>query len=330
MGRGGRLLLLYFFLAGVAVMTAHLTFVMRIVVIQGVIVFGLFQDSGGRARVWDKILAFACGVVRARVPYSFWPATPAFLLAWRSALEAHIARVFPAPESSFIQGLLLGNSGTLDYDFVTALRATGLTHIVALSGYNISIVLQASRYIVSSLWWSMSLIGVFIIFTGASSSVVRAGVMGCMASMYRHMGKVQDFTWVMTCTACVMVALDPQVLLFNIGFALSFLATIGVRCGSRWRIFSRFPNAIRATLGATLFTTPLLVVAFGRLSLISPLANVLIVPMVPFLMLLAAVGVVCSYFSSTFAPAVVLPVVAGFHAVVMLIIALSKLPYASV
>jgi len=244
-------------------------------------------------------------------------------------LEQDIALWFPSPTSSFVQGLLLGSNGSLNFDFLEALRITGLSHVVALSGYNISVLLQSSKFFTSSIWWSMSLVSVFIIFTGASTSVVRAGLMGFIMLMYRRLGRVGDIWWAIILSASVMALFNPRVVLFDLGFELSFLATIGVIYGSQLKIFSRLPEVLRTTLGATLLTSPLLVAKFGRFSVVSPLANLLVVPLVPYLMLISTIAVSLSFISNMVGILIRYPVIAAFDVVIRLVFLLSHIPYAS-
>ena len=275
-----------------------------------------------------KIAAFLFGISRALISITFWPESPSMLLDLRRGLEINISKWFPSPESSFIQGLLLGNQGKLSRDFLEALRITGLSHVVALSGYNISVILRSSKLLLNNFWWALSVVIFFIAFTGASASVVRAGFMGVMLMLYRKFGRVSDATWIIGISAVIMVFLEPRVLLFDLGFALSFLATLGVIAGVK--LFPKIPDILSTTLGATIFTTPLILWKFSRVSLISPLANLIVVPLVPYLMLISAVNVGVFFVFKPLGEILSYPAYMAFHAVVLVINFLAKIPYASI
>jgi competence protein ComEC len=128
--------------------------------------------------------------------------------------------------------------------------------------------------------------------TGASASVVRAGVMGTLLVYAGFIGRKSNIINALVLAGTVMIFLNPLILRNDIGFQLSFLATLGLVYISpifeKW--FVKIPEFFRvllaATLAAQVFTMPIIISNFGLLSLISPIANIAILPFVPVSMFL--------------------------------------------
>jgi competence protein ComEC len=238
----------------------------------------------------------------------------------------HIREILPEPHSGLLAGILLGGTTGLPTDLKQKLIDSGTIHIVAVSGYNISIILTtfltltAYLYISRRTAWPIALIvlGVFIIITGAESSVVRAATMGIIAGMVKQVGRLSDVKRVLILTALMMLIINPYLLRFDIGFGLSFLATIGLiyitpyldrmfsliassylKKIEKIRIIITLADTIResaaTTIGANLAVFPLLLWQFGRVSLISPVVNILILWTIPLIMAMGFFAVFLSY-----------------------------------
>lgn len=222
------------------------------------------------------------------------------ILSAKQTFVNHLSQVVPEPEASFLNGLVLGAKRSLPAALTEAFQITGTSHLVALSGFNITIigvfidscakVMGIGRY--KRFWVSIIGIAFFILMTGAQASVVRAGIMGSLALLARRVGRLSRVTNALVLAAALMVAVNPKILIFDAGFQLSFLATLGLiyLSPSFEKVFARLPNTceIRATLVATFaamtMTLPFIAVQFGRISLIAPLVNLIVVPLVPYAM----------------------------------------------
>jgi competence protein ComEC len=211
-----------------------------------------------------------------------------------------IGRASPEPQASFLGGLVLGAKKSIPDDLMESFSRTGTTHIVALSGYNITIIGVLILNVCRALWISrkksfgvsLGAIAFFVLVTGAQASVVRAGIMGMLVLLATQLGRLSRITNALAVTAVIMVLVNPKVLLFDTGFQLSFLATIGLVYLSplleRWlswlpSIFE-IKSTLIATLSAIIMTSPLILWQFGRFSLVAPLVNVLILPAIPIAM----------------------------------------------
>ena len=176
-------------------------------------------------------------------------------------------------------------------------------HVLAVSGFNVGIVLSSvDRATVNMLApkpravVAMLLLVVFIVLTGAEASVLRAGVMATLAVIGRRLGRPVQSKRMLLVTVLAMVLITPS-MPTNLGFLLSVLATFGVLEWSEpFERGLRFipetmgiRSALATTLAAQVLTTPLILAAFGTVSLISPVVNLFVLPVVPFAMAVGAV-----------------------------------------
>jgi len=213
-------------------------------------------------------------------------------------------QVMPEPAAGLLAGLLLGVSSALPKNLLDSFNATGLTHIIALSGFNITIVagavLSLLRWLPLSIRLTVAIIVIwlFVLLTGGAPSAIRAALMGVLVLVAQLVGRLSDISISVILTAVIMVGLNPKILGSDIGFQLSFLATLGIiylnpvlqGVGYKLPIFLR--QFLLPTLSALILVTPILAVNFGRISLVAPLTNMLVVPLVPLSMLLGFWAVV--------------------------------------
>lgn len=219
-------------------------------------------------------------------------------------LNRMIHQFIPEPHSGLLAGLLLGIKVDLSDSFKTALRNSGTSHIVALSGFNLTVIISFLLILLKRLprrlVWLLSglMILGFVIMTGAASSVVRAAIMGWLMLLAGLMGRRRHVTNAILLAATTMVLLHPNILLYDVGFQLSLAATAGLIYLSpllqpTTKYIPQFmQEAFAATLGATIFTLPLIALYFGGLSWVSLFANLIVVPLVPYVMLVGFVGLI--------------------------------------
>lgn len=222
----------------------------------------------------------------------------AALLAFKQKFVSGISGILPEPHNSFLAGLLVGLRRGIPQDLLENFNTTGTTHIIALSGFNITIIAWSIDWLL--LHWirrrisfllSLVCIVAFVIMVGAQASVVRAAIMGILGMLALNIGRLKVITNAMALTGVVMVGLNPKILHFDIGFQLSFLALMGLvylapRLEPRFRrLWKPVRQILVATLSAQIFVIPVLLLNFDRLSLIAPLTNVLILLVIPLAML---------------------------------------------
>lgn len=264
---------------------------------------------------------------------------------FKNSVASQINRLWHEPHASFMAGLLYGSRGGLG-ELQELFNITGVSHIIAISGYNISIVATLLMIFFIRLWiprkkafWAVVIgILVFIIFTGASASVFRAGVMGIVVLLAKQMGRVSRSLNVILCTAVVMALQNPLVLLWDAGFQLSFAATVGLvylpEIFFKW--FSWIPESFGlresalSTVAATAATLPLLLFQFGRLSIVSVFVNLLILWMIPWLMLLGFLAVMASFLFYPIAQVIAWIGWVGLSYIILIVKAFASIPFASV
>ncbi|GIV90548.1 MAG: competence protein ComEC [Chloroflexus sp.] len=237
---------------------------------------------------------------------------PAWGLAHISQFREHcrrvVLRLFPEPQAALAIGILLGIQAGLPETARLAFATTGTSHILVVSGWNFSIVAAMLTGLASlirlrswpAFWLSLAVMWIYAGFTGASAAVVRAAMMASLALLARTVER-QSEPWRLLLAACWLLTLINPQTLWDLGFQLSALATASLfafgKPMERWLACERWPNhpvtaavreALTATLAAQVLTLPLMLYHFGNLSLVAPLANILIVPLVPVAMLLSA------------------------------------------
>jgi len=206
------------------------------------------------------------------------------------------------PESLLMGGLILGEKSSFNESLRQSFVDTGTIHIVALSGYNITIVAEWIMKIFSFSSFPKNLgigagivaILLFVLMTGGSSTAVRAGIMASLALFSRVIGRNYDVARALILAGVLMILINPFILVFDVSFQLSFIATVAVIFFAPkiekyflW-ITPRFKlrDIISVTCAAYIFVLPFILYKMGNLSLVALPANALILPFIPFTMIL--------------------------------------------
>lgn len=235
-----------------------------------------------------------------------------FLFLIREKATSSIKELMREKEASFANGLIFGQKTDLPFEFKEKLSKTGTTHLVALSGFNISIFIFAFfdtlKYICLALSFFVTsfFIIAFVLMTGASASVVRAAIMGIMLIAGRVLGRQTDNLLILSFSLFLMALFSPYSLIYDLSLQFSFLSFCGLVYLSplikEKLIFLGFlKESLADTLGAIIFVLPLNVYYFGNISLISPLANILVLAVVPLISYLIILQVLFSFLSHFFA-----------------------------
>ena len=225
--------------------------------------------------------------------------------------EHRINRIYPEPHASFMAGLLTGSRAGIPERLTEVFNATGLTHIIAISGYNITIVIAIIGGLLFFLpphirfYPAIAAIILFTLFVGASAAVVRAAIMGILGLLARQLNRIATARLTVLWAAFLMTVGNPRVLWYDAGFQLSFLAVIGLMETAPLLdpLFRRIPDtlavrdSLQMTIAAQIAAVPLIIVLFERVSLIAPVANLLVAPAIPFAMLFGSLGTLLSYVS---------------------------------
>ncbi len=222
----------------------------------------------------------------------------------RRKFTAGMQSALPEPLASFGLGLLVGQRNTLPADLTQALLMVGLTHIIAVSGYNLTILLQASRRLIGdtskvfSTVMALLLIFSFLLVAGASASIVRAAVISILGLSAWYYGRTVRPLMLILLAAAGTAYADPIYLWADISWYLSFLAFFGILIIGP--LITRklyggkepplIPQILIESVCAEAMTLPLILYIFGQMSLVSLLSNMLIVALIPLAMLLSLIA----------------------------------------
>ncbi len=228
-----------------------------------------------------------------------------FLYSVKKYFIQGIEAVLPEPQAGLGEGLLLGEKHALGKSYEEMFRVAGIIHIIVLSGYNLAIVAEAVMRLLSK-WFTprvrvyvgIGVLCVFALAVGLSATVVRAALMASLALMARAYGKTYLAARGLAIAACVMLFWNPYTLMFDPGFQLSFIATLGLIYISPRieKIFSLVPERfgfreyMTSTLATQIAVTPLLLYSMGAVSVVALFANTAVLVVVPLAMLLVLVA----------------------------------------
>ncbi len=222
----------------------------------------------------------------------------------RRRFTAGVQSALPEPLASFGMGLLIGQRNTLPAEISQSLLMVGLTHIIAVSGYNLTILLRSADRISGkrskrgATLLSLALIGLFLLFAGTSASIVRAAIVSLLSIAAGYYGRAFKPLVLISLAAAITAFASPFYVWSDSGWYLSFLAFYGVmvlaplirtRWHKRWQESLVLGVALESVC-AEIMTLPFVLHTFGQMSFIGLLANVLVVALVPLAMLLTLVA----------------------------------------
>src|SRR3989338_970938 len=224
------------------------------------------------------------------------------LFAFKAKLEKSINSLFTPPEGLIVKGIILGGSTTFPAELKQKFSSTGLTHITAISGSN---VVTLSNIVMAFLlflgfWRGQAFYGaagfvwLYAIIAGMPASGVRAAIMATVFLLAQKMGRQNASGRVMVLAAAVMLMQNPLLLMQDVGFQLSFLASMGIIYINPLfsRVFSFIENEgakfllgiFSVTMAAQICTLPVVAYYFKTISLVAPITNMLVIPTIEFLM----------------------------------------------
>jgi competence protein ComEC len=260
-----------------------------------------------RKRIFALMEPTAVRLIGERNGSPAWAA----LLGLRDRARGVLLRELPEPQASLAVGILLGLQSSIPDDVSADFSATGTSHILVISGWNISIIAAALYSMAEGLrlpkrkafWAILVTIWLYTLFVGATPTVIRAAVMGTIVVVGQRLERRAHAWTTLFAATWAMTLWDPQTL-WDLGFQLSALATASLFAFGKgvealllrtplrasWLDWAR--EALTATLAAQILALPLILYQFGNLSIVAPLANVMLLPFVPSAMLFGAAALV--------------------------------------
>jgi len=227
------------------------------------------------------------------------------ILSFRNKLRESIYRNLSPPQGSILGAVILGDKRKISPEWKERLNYAGVRHLTAVSGMHVAILTSVLMTLLIGLglwrqqafYFAIIFIALFIIMTGLQPSAIRAGIMGGLFLLSQYLGKQNISSRAIVMAAALMLAQNPLLLRLDVGFQLSFLAMMGIiylrPTFSSWfrkipNLF-QFRNILAMTLSAQIFTLPILIYNFGYMSLVAPITNILIIPLLPYIMVLGFV-----------------------------------------
>jgi len=215
------------------------------------------------------------------------------ILFFKQGLRESIRHNFLPPQSFILEGTILGDNGVMSNDLKNKLNITGLRHVIAVSGTHVvilssiimSLLLAMGFWRGQAFYIAIIFICFYIILTGLSASGVRAGIMGGLYLLAQKLGRQSSGLRVLAMACAVMLFINPLLLLYDVGFQLSFLAVMGLIYLEPFLKKIMKISIISTTFAAQIFTLPIMVYNFGNISFVSPITNLLVLPVVYWLMI---------------------------------------------
>lgn len=210
-----------------------------------------------------------------------------------------IERALPEPESALLGGLLLGEKRGLGEDLTESFRRAGVIHIIVLSGYNVALVINTVREGLQRVLPRNIALGsagvvalLFMLMTGASETAVRATLMALVVLLAKALYRPADGLRILLVVAAGMAVWNPYLVLFDLSYQLSVLATLGLVTLSHhfipyltWLRSKSLIEIVSTTLATQVAVFPLLIFSIGQVSVVSLLSNILVLVVVPYAML---------------------------------------------
>lgn len=258
--------------------------------------------SVGRRRwLWvAAAVAPATVALHAAMPVALIALDASLLALPRESLVRPLELLVPAPESALLLGIVLGERGAIPASLGREFAATGTTHLLAISGFNMTLVASAVALALRGragpavrAALSVGAVAAYSLLVGLSPSVLRAALMASVAACGVVSGRRAATANALCAAVVAMLVIDPAAV-EDVGFQLSALATAGLIL---WQasladglraLPAPIGEGVATTLAATLPTLPVVAATFGRVSLVAPLANLVCVPLFPVLMLAGA------------------------------------------
>src|SRR3989344_2985346 len=212
-------------------------------------------------------------------------AVRAMLLDFKKYFTSRLEKILPATPAALAAGLLTGERSGIPEELKDKFSITGLSHILAVSGFNITIIGWAIYWVSArapfmnrkrAFWLSLGIIFCFVMIAGFEASIIRAAIMGSLLLIAEQAGRRRSGLNLLLIAAACM-------LLFNPKYFLWMPKTLELR------------KTFAATLSAQIMTLPIIASSFGIVSLIAPLTNIIVLPLIPYIMLfvlIAGIGAV--------------------------------------
>jgi competence protein ComEC len=222
------------------------------------------------------------------------------LYKFKNSFIDNLNKSIRSPESFLLSGIILGSKNSMDKNLSEMFRVVGLSHIIVLSGYNISIISNAIMkffyFLPYNLGFWGGILGVilFVIMSGASSTAIRAGIMALIVIVAKVTHRNYQAGRALLVAGFLMILVNPKILVFDLSFQLSFLATFAIIylapiLKDRFYFITEnfgIREIVASTLSAQILVLPLILYKMGTLSIFALPVNILVLGFIPTVMFL--------------------------------------------
>lgn len=230
-----------------------------------------------------------------------------FVFQFKESREQIIEKLLPFEEGTLLKGIILGERSEIPTDILENFKSSGIFHLFAISGFHVGVLLSFVYFMtvqagirpkVRALL-TMIVIVFYMIMTGGHPSVLRAGLMSLLVFGGILLERDTEIINSICCAAFFILLFQPQQL-FDVGFQLSFVATLGIvlLVSPLQKCFRFLPQWLKIPLSVTLaaqsVTLPLMIIYFHQFALIGFIANLILVPMVSLVVYLGVIVVLMS------------------------------------
>ncbi|MFA6307827.1 MAG: ComEC/Rec2 family competence protein [Patescibacteria group bacterium] len=249
------------------------------------------------------------------------------------------------PSSALAKAMFLSPQREISDDFWAIFAKVGVSHMISISGSHMVIIIWlAQSFLIalgfsrkSAFWFLVIFLLFYLYLIGFISPAVRSAAMAIILLSGPFLGRNTDSVYSLFLAADILVTLNPYIILYDIGFQLSFLAVLGLVYYARFfnKVLVFIPQqfklreVVAVTLASQIFTWPITVYNFGIFSIIAPVANLLILPFLPVVLILSMALSVFGFWAFL-AELIAWPLFISLKIIVDISEWLSKIPYAFV
>lgn len=243
---------------------------------------------------------------------------------FRKSADNVIKKIFPEPEAGIISAMTIGIKSSISSDVLDDFNKTGTRHLIAISGLHMSILIVLLMYFLISFGlkrnyaFYFSILGIlfFVTLIGFPSSAVRASLMSGLVLFAIKSGRLSNIGNSIIFAGTVMLLFNPNLLRYDTGFQLSFLAVLGIVYIypsldfylKKYRDYLKIKTIFLITISAQIATLPIIIHSFGSYSLSSVFANILVLPFVPIVMIGGIVSVMMGFVSLSIGQIIAIPI----------------------
>lgn len=285
--------------------------------------------------------------------FSFWEKNYQKILTIKHKFHAIINSGLSDPESSIVNAIILGEQKEIDQDLKNSFARTGLSHIMAISGLNISLLIGLVVLIFlkigltrqKAFYATLGLLTFYLLLVGLPPSGIRSGTMGTLMLYAIVVGRINKIDRALLFSAFGMLLFNPRLLRDDIGFQLSFLSLASLiyfypifkqwsepllKNFNSWieKIISFVLEIFNVTMAAQVLILPIMAFNFNQISIIAPVSNLLVLWVVPFLTVLPLIAIILSLIFPAFTFTFFTPIFFLSKYLIEVAVILEKVPYA--